>query len=153
MKNLTKSENVGKAKKGNKEKFNSYAEGFDRINNSIKDGYFFEAITIEESIIVDRLLSLLNFNGYKPNKKADEILLGYLLNYKKTKLLISHDLFDKLDSFRVNRNKSLHQICKSEPGTKTDDINNFLKIAKETAISGKELARECSKLTKNKKII
>ena len=67
MEKLTKSENVGKAKKGNIEKFNSYAEGFARINEANEKGFYLEAITIEESIIVDRLLSHLHSKGFKPS--------------------------------------------------------------------------------------
>ena len=49
----------------NMKKFDGYKEAFNRISTSISGRYFFEAVTIEESIITDRILS------YFKNKSSE----------------------------------------------------------------------------------
>jgi hypothetical protein len=37
-------------------KYNSYRKGMDKVNEGIAKGFYLEAITIEESILTDRML-------------------------------------------------------------------------------------------------
>jgi len=50
-------------------KYESYRFAFDQIDRAIKDGYFLEAITIEESILADRLISFLQLKGISANER------------------------------------------------------------------------------------
>lgn len=137
---------AGKVRKPkNTKKGESYTWAFERINQAIKEGYFFEAIAIEESIIADRLLSYARPLGFE--KLANKCTLGDLTQWASPKsagpLPHAEDkkTFDAVEAWRPSRNKVLHGVAKSEPGTPTD-LPTFLDHAKETAEKGKKLARE-----------
>ncbi len=56
---LKKGSPVTKKISGNAEKYKSYYEAWSRIRKAQKNQFFLEAITIQESIISDRLISFL----------------------------------------------------------------------------------------------
>ena len=134
---------------GNVEKYHSYREAWKRIDEAIEEGFYLEAVTIEESVICDRLISHLVGLGVR-NRQSD------LRDYGSFGRLLgswrqngSHpieqrgfeDLQDAVDNWREKRNYVVHRIVKSHPGDATDPISDFLKRAKQTAEEGKELAR------------
>jgi hypothetical protein len=49
--------------KGRIKKYLSYREAWSRIETAKDNGYYFEAVTLEESIICDRLISYLISSG------------------------------------------------------------------------------------------
>ena len=58
--NMRKSQTSDKAIIGNAEKFEAYREAWSRIKLAQENHFFLEAITIQESIISDRLISFLS---------------------------------------------------------------------------------------------
>lgn len=135
----------------NKRKYYSFKEAFSRINAAIKSDFYLEAITIEESIICDRLMSYLFYkNALKLSirdvDKGKAGLNNLLQQFHKINSnSISYggmtDLFSELDSWRKMRNKCIHSIVKSYPGKPTENINIFLEDACIAALKGKRLCR------------
>ena len=128
----------------NMEKYNSYTLAFDRINKALEAEFPLEAISIEESIITDRLMSFALAIGIKAHKNS---LLGYLVSKIKDEVDNEEvkEFMDKIDKWREQRNEKLHAIVKSLPGTgpvvKAED---FVDEAMELAREGKDLAKETS---------
>lgn len=137
---------------GNAAKYESYREAWARIDSACKDHYFLEAITIEESIISDRLISYLSRSDspspLKPKGKRRRYpgfadLIDLFRNDVGEPVLQGdfRDLGASLDEWRDSRNSAIHAIVKSEPGTPTFPIEEFLADAQRCAEEGRELAR------------
>jgi hypothetical protein len=143
-------------------KYLSYREAFSRINKAIDSHFFLEAITIEESILCDRIISYLyyKYNTIFSEKdlKSNKTLLYSLLNLwrKNQPETISYkdynDLRKEIDEWRNQRNKLIHSMTKSSPGKPTINIRDFMEDACITAIKGKKLARALCETAKRGKI-
>ena len=136
-------------------KYESYRFAFDQIDRAIKDGYFLEAITIEESILADRLISFLQLKGISANER---FTLGKCLIAVKN--LDGDFSYKEFADFRGNlkswwdqRNACIHAIVKSKRGDPTIQVGKFLELAEETAIQGKTLSRKVSDWLKREKRI
>lgn len=134
---------------GNSEKYHSYREAWKRINVAIQEDFYLEAVTIEESIICDRLISHLVGVGIKARQSdlRDYGSFGNLLNswHQNGSHPVEqgdfNDLQKAVDNWRDERNYVVHGIVKSHPGDPTDPVIDFLGRAKQAAEDGKELAR------------
>lgn len=130
-----------------------------RINNAIKDGYYLEAITLEESIICDRFASrftYLNEKNHPHLKKLNDlsknkfykIMLGQI--YSNIDEIEENDdikLFCKneLKDWAILRNESLHEMAKlSDDSDKT--FQEKYDQLKDIAINGLEIFRKAEKL-------
>lgn len=141
--------------KKNHAKGATFAYAFKRMNESIRDCYYLEAITLAESIISDRLYSFVKFHESvgkpllheKEKKAAKRTSLGNLTTkarrYNNVQSLTKsgQNMFDAIDEWRDARNECIHSIAKSEPGTPTVSVDEFIELARNTAVNGKQLAR------------
>jgi hypothetical protein len=140
----------------NYQKYQTYKSSMEQINAAIEAGFFLEAITIEESILTDRLFRFCKNHGYK--KSFNDSTLGQELGFIRDKKLdqieeLSFRFLNELKKFKDDRNFCLHQIAKSEPGTPTQDYAETMRLAKKTAKDGKQLVNKVSKwATKYKKM-
>ena len=139
--------------KKNYAKRDSYALAFKMIDDALKHGCPLQAITIEESILTDRLSSTLNV-GKEITKPCDS--LGDALNkWKPRNPRTSPDpnarlfdeeittLFPKLDSWRRERNALLHGLAKSAQGGKPEiEAAKFLIRAVQAANDGLHLVEK-----------
>lgn len=125
-----------------------YIEAYARIDSSIKTKHFFEAITIEESIISDRLASFLEATDTLKSDQihrqsfANLIMLWKISTTNPGSIWETCDeLILKVDSWRGQRNKYVHGLVKF-PYQKANIPNTkeFLKGAETTANEGKMLA-------------
>lgn len=146
-----------KTPQGNAAKYFSYREAWTRINAACRQGFFFEAVTIQESIISDRLIQYLVVSG--EIQERQEIhqypsFAGLIKSWKQrhpdpiaTGLI--ENLQEEVDQWRMARNKVVHQIVKSHPGAETVPIEEFLVNAESAAVRGVVLAKAvtnwCSK--------
>lgn len=145
----------------NKSKYNSYTVGWDRINQSIEQGFFLEAVAIEESIIFDRLRSFLVFyeggdiDNTVPLKKIVRRWQDALNRMVKEDRSFSFDgqLASDTLAWVDNRNAVIHTIVRSKPGEPTREITEFLIHAEQTAKSGKLIARAISDWFRRQKAI
>ena len=157
---ILKSKNLPQNLQGNIFKYLSYREAWARIKQAQEQNFFLEAVTLEESIITDRLICYLVVTGAL--KRARElhqypsfgqlIKTWSLLHGAPISIQVKSTEFKNLqssvDSWRQGRNKVVHGMVKSHPGTATDDIVNFLEEAKATAREGEILARAVSSWVK-----
>lgn len=142
--------------KGNIAKFFSYTEAWARIREARRSGFFLEAVTIEESIISDRLTSfLVKTCGHDPESKSLRTLNGLSnvwLQISKGHLSALNrsgsgvdELHLRLNNWRESRNEVVHGLVKSRVARNGDQIDNFLNRAAFTAHEGSLLAREVSR--------
>lgn len=141
---------------GNKLKADSYKEAWKRIQLAIRDQYYLEAAVIEESIMNDRLLSYLHGAHQLPltTKKSGFHTFSFLINELKNhhqiiRLSDGSDLIDKLDKWRMERNRVVHSLVKSAPGCPTTPVDSFVMDARRCAEDGVELAKLVSNWQRN----
>ena len=116
-----------------------YQDALTRISNAIKDGYFLEAITLEESLITN---CFYNFLVAKKVKKIDSSFFKLLGTYKKSKFnksITTSILIDDLNTWRKNRNTSLHGFVTSREDIFTKSQEQFISFSEKTANIGYDL--------------
>jgi hypothetical protein len=141
-----------KKAKGNSIKFDSFREALARIKTAQSEGWYFEAVTLQESILCDRLQShLVGIGVSLPNPK--KITLGTLIyKYSNAKCqTMPLELYDRLDAWWKNRNIVVHEFAKSWPGSPTVKVEDALDHAKETAKNGGKLTQDMLKWHSNEK--
>ena len=159
--NLRKSEVLAKEISGNVIKYEAYREAWSRIKSAKEHQFFLEAITIQESIISDRIVSFLS-SPSATNPLSRDMNRQYTSFYQLIQKWRSEfpdalqsgeyqDLIDAVDKWRLVRNQTIHAIVKSPPGEVTQSIDFFLDKAKEASEEGERLAREVCKWCKRVK--
>jgi hypothetical protein len=138
---------------GNGAKYLSYREAWARIKLARRQGFFLEAVTIEESIISDRLLSFLEKRCGLTLKDATKGNLNQIILkwHGEASARLKGDPFeeetlqalnDRLQAWRSGRNEVVHGMVKSKARPGDDHIDNFLQAAEAYAQSGERLARD-----------
>jgi hypothetical protein len=152
---MRKSTELDKPPQGNASKCLSYREAWTRIKLACEQGFYLEAVALQESVITDRLISYFVVAGVIPRAptlhkypsfsqlihkwralEADPALAADPVTFRGVE-----DLPAEVDAWREQRNKIVHGMVKSHPGDATDDISDFLTGAKEAAEKGTVLAR------------
>lgn len=132
-----------------------YKLAFDRLDEALLEGWLLEAISLEESIITDRLLSILQSKGETVSSKEN---LGRLIGQVKMLMTVSGatvegDLFHELDQWRDARNECVHGFCKLDDHAYAyNSAEIFSERMWETAKKGRELVdlvKQLSSLAKN----
>jgi hypothetical protein len=119
-----------------------YKLAFDRLDEALEEGWLLEAISLEESIITDRLLSILTSTESSVSSKQS---LGNLIAQAKKLMtgsgsLVEGDLFHELDQWREKRNECIHAFCKLDDHAYADNSAEiFSEKMWETAKKGREL--------------
>lgn len=119
-----------------------YKLAFDRLDEALEDGWLLEAISLEESIITDRLLSILTSTEQAVSSKQS---LGNLIAHAKKLMtgsgsIVDGDLFHELDQWRDARNECVHAFCKLDDHAYADNSAEiFSEKMWETAKKGREL--------------
>jgi hypothetical protein len=120
----------------NANKYFSYSEAWVRIRKARVYGFYLEAVTLEESIISDRLISFLVCAGeIHPDSQIEKRSFGQLIQ-QWTKavpqpILTTYfpDLRAAIEEWRKRRNRVVHGMVKSLPGAEHADVLDFLKEA------------------------
>ncbi len=138
---MRKSEPLDLSPNGKASKFFSYREAWTRIKLAQEHGFYFEAVTIQESVISDRLVSYFRNSDIVLKR---EYLIDLIRKWKEFPM-IQHKHIDNLqeavDIWRDNRNKIVHRIVKVEVDSEVCAIDNFLVSAQSVAEEGTVLAR------------
>lgn len=148
--------------KGNFEKYESYREAWARIKQAQDNDFFLEAITIQESIISDRLISFLSrpeaSNSFAKARENRKFVSFYnLIQHWRLEFPTGLEsgeypnLIDAVDEWRDARNAAIHAIVKSDLGEPTKQIDSFLQEAKKVAEDGENLAKEVCAWQKREK--
>lgn len=142
---LRKSHPTEKQINGNAPKYESYKEAWVRIRDAREAGFYLEAIVIEESIIADRLTSYLTAVGRMPKTRYPglfELVKAWKADQVQASDAAHGDLKAAVgDTWRASRNRAVHAIVKSAPGTATPPVDDFLAEAQAAAELGATLAR------------
>jgi hypothetical protein len=139
--------------KGNVNKYRSYQEAWLRIKAAQEQGFYIEAVNIEESIICDRIVSGLLTCGTISVGEDGNCQLRFLDLIKEWRKWAQaqclepivqkelDDLISAVDKWRKRRNAVIHGVVKSSPNTPGHDIEQFVGTAEATAEEGRRLAR------------
>src|ERR1700682_2729324 len=113
---------------GNAKKFFSYSEAWVRIKKAQGYGFYLEAVTLEESIIADRLVSFLVCVGeIQADSKVEKHSFGQLIQRwmkrvpEPIPIKYFPDLRSAIDEWRKHRNRVVHGMVKSVPGSNHND--------------------------------
>lgn len=115
------------------------------MKKAMEGKFYLEAITIQESIITDRLLNFVIRKELISNSSTELHRSNVFLNnlIKLSKQYFDDDsLFVELNEFRESRNNCVHAMVKSFPGIPTQKVSDFQKLAKQTSICGRMLTRK-----------
>ena len=156
MDSMKKSQPVKKKVKGNAKKYEAYREAWTRIKQAQENGFFLEAITIQESIISDRLISFLSRPGadntYTQQRENQSFFsFSKLIRCWRAEVPVPiqidgfTDLIYAVDVWRESRNGAVHAIVKFDHTDEAQTIDTFLQAAMKVAIEGEQLARAVSK--------
>jgi hypothetical protein len=119
-----------------------YKLAFDRMDEALQEGWLLEAISLQESIITDRLISILDAKGETVSRKQG---LGRLISHTKMAMTgsgasVEGDFFHELDQWRDARNECIHAFCKLDNHAYADNSAEiFSEKMWETAQKGREL--------------
>jgi hypothetical protein len=124
-------------------KYHSYKAAYSRMNLAMDKGFYLEAITIQESIISDRLLSFAVRSSQLvvTKEKLHSITFSKLIKISKV-YFDNQKLVNDIENFRLKRNQCLHGFVKSFPGKPTIVVNDFMALLIQTSKAGKKLTRE-----------
>lgn len=119
-----------------------YKLAFDRLDEALEEGWLLEAISLEESIIFDRLISTLRRLGREPSAQQS---LNNLINKAKMTFAENGDesydsFFARLHEWRRNRNDCVHGFCKLDDHAYSESSAEvFSEKMWETAKTGRDL--------------
>ena len=120
-----------------------YKLAFDRLDEALEEGWLLEAISLEESIISDRLLSAL---ASLTDQRSAKTSLNDLINLTKEAFVANSGdveanlLFEQLHEWRRDRNKCVHAFCKLDDHAYSESSAEiFSEKMWETAKNGREL--------------
>jgi hypothetical protein len=132
------------------EKKDRYTEAFGRIGAAMTDGFFFEAIAIEESILSDRIASFLISTGALPTADVHRMSFSQLIQFWNFATRNPGSIWEqcdnligRVDGWRKQRNKYIHGLVKF-PGdeVEVETTSSFIEGAKRAAASGAVLSQE-----------
>lgn len=135
-----------KFKNGNITKAENYAAAWRQIKKANDNGYYIEALSIQESIICDRLLNHLHKHYLLPlrNKQNWHHTLHELIKNarKESKDSRTKKLFDQLNSWRYKRNHAVHAIVRSDPGGPEISADIYFSEARLASSMGTRIAKD-----------
>ena len=95
-------------------RYRLYKSVLERYKEAQNSGFYLEAITLMESLITDRLESILIYYNQLSPEKAFLTLGACLTALKNVQGILSDELIIQLNNWRMARNQSLHEIAKIE---------------------------------------
>jgi hypothetical protein len=136
---------------GNANKYFSYSEAWVRIKKAHGSGFYLESVTLEESIIADRLVSFLVHVGeIQAESPVEKCSFGQLIQLWRKRMpqpiqvQYFPDLHLAVDQWRKRRNQVVHGMVKSMPGAQHRDVLDFLGEAEFISFQGEALAKAVS---------
>lgn len=131
---------------GNVSKAENYSAAWRQIKKATDNGFYIEALSIQESILSDRLLHHLHKYYGLPlrNKKNWHHTLNDLVNYTRA---VSTDggmvkILSRFSLWRNKRNIAVHALVRSDPGVKEVPADVFFTKARRAALVGTRITRD-----------
>jgi hypothetical protein len=124
-----------------KGRHDAYQAAIGQISRALQDGYYLEAIALEECLISNCLFNFLNGIGSKLSNPSFHTLLKDVSDKEDLAYDYPHELLGKLDKWRKSRNTAIHGFISSTSVELDYSRANFHESAKATALSGKEYCK------------
>ena len=111
-----------------------------RIEKSIDDGYYLEAITLSENFISNLLYNYLSYKG----KVNSDLNFSGLIQKCKPHFVASADLamIEDVDSWRKSRNNAIHNFVSSSIDDLTANTDTLTESSSSTARLGQALTKQ-----------
>jgi hypothetical protein len=129
------------------ERYGLYKAAFEWIAKSIAEGFYLEAISLEESLITDRLESYLT---WLTEDEFSFMTLGKLqesIKQHETDDALRALVLNDLDQWRKARNQAAHEMVKIEDGKKISWADR-MRTNQTVAQEGLELVRKIDQQTR-----
>lgn len=108
----------------------------ERINRAIEQGFYLEAIALEESCLSDRLSLALYIKGQKAGTKSFARLI------ELSEEFLPKNLKSNVDLWRKERNRAIHNLVRSSPLEEIIDLEELDSLSMKTAQDGAELLEQ-----------
>ncbi|PHR87284.1 MAG: hypothetical protein COA76_12015 [Moritella sp.] len=118
------------------EKEDRYVAVQERISKAIEQGFYLEAIALEESSISDRLSLVLYIRGQKAGTKSFAKLIEHCSEH------LSRQLKTDIDSWRKSRNYAIHNLVRSSPLEEQIKLEKLDSLTSQTAQEGVKLMNQ-----------
>lgn len=128
-------------------RYRLYKSVIGRYREAIDKGFYLEAITLMESIITDRLESVLIYYGLMNREKAFRTMEFCLQLFNETQGIISDELYNRIVDWKNERNHALHEMAKIEEGDESSFSQRY-NAQKKVAEQGYELFKAIKAETK-----
>lgn len=124
-----------------KARHHAYQAAMDQISKSLQDGYYLEAIALEECLISNCLFNFLSGTGSKLSNPSFHTLLKEISDRQDSAYDYPRELLGELDKWRKARNTAIHGFISSASVELDLSRSNFHESAKATALSGDEYCK------------
>ncbi|MFH6565804.1 hypothetical protein [Pseudomonas kulmbachensis] len=136
-----KSISFDEAKKLLKTRHNSYQVAMGQISKALHEGYYLEAITLEECLISNCLFNFLDALGVKLSNPSFYTLLNEILDKGASAYAFPSELLVDLDKWRKARNNAIHGFISSHNTELTLSGTSFHELSRETAMQGEDYCK------------
>lgn len=124
-----------------KGRHNAYQAAISQISKSLEDGYYLEAIALEECLISNCLFNFLDGTGSKLSNPSFHTLLKECSDKQNSAYDYPRELLSELDKWRKARNMAIHGFISSTSMELDRSRVNFNESVKATALSGEEYCK------------
>lgn len=122
-----------------KTRHSAQQENLKRIELSINSGFFLEAIALQECLISNCLYNYIKAYGKKAKGTSFEGLIRTSKQLYKKNSNDIEELFNLLDKWRKNRNRSIHGFVTSRSNDLITTTEKFISLSNKTAQEGKDI--------------
>ena len=136
--------NAKEIKHPNYKMHHKYRFAFARMDDAMEDGWLMEAVTIQESIISARLLSVLSKGGINANPRDSfsSLIDRFRKHFEQLDAAVL-GLAAELHAWRADRNFVLHCVCRDvDDPLMHDTVEAFEMKLVDTAEQGRRLVNE-----------
>jgi hypothetical protein len=124
-----------------KARHNSYQAAMEQIFKALQDGYYLEAIALEECLISNCLFNYLDASGAKLSNPSFHTLLRKISINNGSAYDFPSELLGELDKWRKARNNAIHGYISSLGTELTLSRESFRESSKETAMEGESYCK------------
>lgn len=121
-----------------KARHDAYQAALNQISMALKDGYYLEAIALEECLISNCLFNFLDGMGAKLSNPSFHTLLKELSDKQDSAYEYPRELVGELDKWRKARNNAIHGFITASSAELDSSRTSFHESAKATATLGEE---------------
>lgn len=121
-----------------KARHDTYQAAMSQISKALKDGYYLEAIALEECLISNCLFNFLDGTGTKLSNPSFHSMLKELSDKQDSAYEYPRELLRELDKWRLARNIAIHGFITARSAELDSSRATFHESAKATATLGEE---------------